>query len=335
MKGGKLIQAMLISFWSVCGLFQILPTIHSHSSDIQTQQRLQRKWGKNVIRFECFCRLIFSVALFTKFWVMRNFKFEFEQKVIVYVILIAFALYPYAMELLFQTPLSLLCRGSFFLIHHIDSLTSLPNKYRFNKDIKTKMSWKMGMIVTNIRKFSSLNEKYGQKCGDMTLIKFMQRIVFEMEDNAAYKMKLYRMQDDRFLIVSGFPTVEEFKEFIRTLAEIEITVLRPSDYDYDEEKAQKKKNDDAEDERDEENQQDDDFINPNNMSNGYGNDDDANGNWYDSDSDDKENDNGAKSDDADDDKNKTKKKKGMRKRSSVRKRKMSSFNKQTANEYME
>lgn len=324
---------MLISFWSVCGLFQILPTIHSHSSDIQTQQELQRKWGKNVIRFECFLRLLLSVALFTNYWVMRNYKFEYEQKFIAYVILIAFALYPYAMELLFQTPLSLFCRGSFFLIHHIDSLTSLPNTYRFNKDIR-KMTWKMGLIVTNIRNFGELNEKYGQKCGDLTLIKFMQRIVFEMEENASYKMKLYRMKDDRFLIVSSFPTEEEFKEFIRSLADIEITVLRPSDYNYDESKAQKKKNDDAT-EKDVENQREDDFINPNNANNGYANDDNGNGsNWYDSDDEEEENVAAANVDEVED-KNKTLKKSGTRKRKNSRKRKMSSFNKQTANEYME
>eukprot|EP00486_Rosalina_sp_Unknown_P001812 CAMPEP_0201572798 /NCGR_PEP_ID=MMETSP0190_2-20130828/16275_1 /ASSEMBLY_ACC=CAM_ASM_000263 /TAXON_ID=37353 /ORGANISM="Rosalina sp." /LENGTH=48 /DNA_ID= /DNA_START= /DNA_END= /DNA_ORIENTATION= len=44
-------------------------------------------------------------------------------------------------------------------------------------------------------------------------------------------MKLYRIKDDRFLIVSGFPTEDEFKEFIVTLSQIEITVQRPSDYD--------------------------------------------------------------------------------------------------------
>lgn len=234
----------MLSFWSVCGLFQLLPTIKSSSSDIQGQRRSQRKWGKNVIRFECFIRLLLSVILYTKYWVMRNWKFDFEQKFVVYVILMAFAIYPYAIEYLFQTPISLLCRGSFFLVHHVDTLTSLPNLYRFNKDIQDKMSWKLGMIVANIRKFSVLNDKFGRKCADITLTKLMQRIVFEMEDNSSVKMKLYRGKDDRFLIVTALPTEEEFKEFIVTLSQIELTIQRPSDYD--ENDADKhKKNDDA------------------------------------------------------------------------------------------
>ena len=173
----------------------------------------QRKWGQNVIRFECFIRLLLSVVLYTKYWVMRTYKFDFEHKFVVYTVLIAFALYPHAMESLFQTPLALLCRGS-FLIHHIDPLTSLPNIYRFNKDIQSEMSWKLGMIVTNIRKFTNLNKKFGRKCADTC--KFMQRIVFEIEDNPSIKMRLYRIKDDRFLIVCGFSTKDEFKEFIIT-----------------------------------------------------------------------------------------------------------------------
>merc|ERR1712083_862850 len=68
----------------------------------------------------------------------------------------------------------------------------------------------------------------------------------------------------------------------------------------------------------------DDFINPNNASNGYGNEDDDGAD-------------NAKSDNAemDDEKDKALKKNGMRKRRNSRRRKMSSFNKQTANEYME
>ena len=283
-KGGKLIQAVLISFWSVCGLFQLLPTIKTSSDSIQNQNIKQRKWGQNVIRFECFIRLLLSVVLYTKYWIMRNWKFEFEHKFVVYTVLIAFALYPYAMESLFQTPLALLCRGSFFLIHHIDPLTSLPNIYRFNKDIQSKMSWKLGMIVTNIRKFTNLNDKFGRKCADITLTKFMQRIVFEMEDNSSVKMNLYRIKDDRFLIVCGFPTKEEFQEFITTLSGIEITVQRPSDFDEKDVKHNKKYDDaDLENQNYAVEAEADDFINPN-ANSGYG---DNNGtNWYDEDEDD-------------------------------------------------
>ena len=313
----------MISFWSICGLFQLLPTIKTRSDNIQQQINKQRKWGKNVIRFECFIRLLLSVVLYTKYWIMRNWKFEFEHKFVVYAILIIFAVYPYIIESLFQTPISLLCRGSFFLIHHIDPLTSLPNIFRFNKDVQSKMSWKLGMIVTNIRKFGNLNDKFGRKCADITLTKFMQRIVFEMEDNSSIKMKLYRIKDDRFLIVTGFPTEEEFKEFVVTLSQIEITVQRPSDYDENDASNKRKKNDDA----DVENQNgaveaEDDFINPN-ANSGYG-DDNGGGNWYDDEEDENK-------EDEDGDHKPT----GTTlKLPKTRKRKMSSYNKSTADESM-
>eukprot|EP00484_Ammonia_sp_Unknown_P000706 CAMPEP_0197021242 /NCGR_PEP_ID=MMETSP1384-20130603/2142_1 /TAXON_ID=29189 /ORGANISM="Ammonia sp." /LENGTH=704 /DNA_ID=CAMNT_0042449023 /DNA_START=47 /DNA_END=2158 /DNA_ORIENTATION=- len=324
--GGKLFPAWLISFWSVCGLFQILPTIKLASSDIQLQQRMQQKWGKNVIRLDCFLRLLGSVVLFIKFWVMRNWKFEFEQKFIVYIVLIAFALYPYAMELLFQTPLSLLCRGSFFLVHHVDTLTSLSNIYRFNKDFASKFKWKMGLVVTNIRKFSDLNEKFGRKCADSTLIRFMQRIVFEIEDQSGTKMRLYRGKDDRFLIVTGFPTDDEFKEFVMALSRISINVQRPSDFDENDKRNQSdahKKDDDGK--TDEENQndaQDDDFINPN-ANSGYG----GGGNWFDDDEEEEED--GKK--DADKATSGSALRAGLKRRNS----KKSTYNKRTANETIE
>eukprot|EP01083_Nonionella_stella_P050522 134377_1 len=328
-SGAKLIQAMLLSFWSVCGLFELLPTIKSASSDIQQQQLVQQKWGKNVIRLECFIRLLLSVVLFCKFWIMRNFKFEFEQKIVIYVVLIAFAVYPYALELLFQTPLSLLCRGSFFLVHHIDPLTSLPNQFRFNKDIHFTLSWKFGFVITNIRKLSELNEKYGIKCGDHTLTQFMQRIVFEMEENSSVQMKLYRCKEDRFLIVTAFPTEDEFKEFVESLSRIEITVLRPSDYDdEDKDNVRKQNTNDAADTEDADKANNDDFINPNaGAGGGYGNDNGGGGgNWFDDDDDDEEKQKSSG------DKAQSRPRGSTLKILGTRKRKMSAFNKETANE---
>ncbi len=203
-------------------------------------------------------------------------------------------LYPYAMETVLQSPLSLLCRGSFFLVHHVDTLTSLPNEFRFHKDIALRMQWKNGMAVTNVRGLSALNAKYGPKCGDETMIKIMQRIVFEVEEHSSIKLKLYRVRGDRFLVVSAFPTEEDFKEFVESLCRIEITVLRPSDYDENDRRnslrnAAHKKEDDALGAEQEEDcgtgqDLDDDFINPNNVgAGGYNDDDGGGGNWYDED----------------------------------------------------
>ena len=196
------------------------------------------------------------------------------------------------METVLQSPLSLLCRGSFFLVHHVDTLTSLPNEFRFHKDIALKMQWKTGMTVTNVRGLTALNSKYGRKCGDETMIKIMQRIVFEVEEHSATKLKLYRVRGDRFLVVSAFPTESEFKDFVESLCRIEITVLRPSDYDEnDRRNAAHKKKDDAlgaeqEDDGGTGAAKDDDFINPNNVgAGGYNDGNDGGGNWYDDDED--------------------------------------------------
>merc|ERR1719244_9605 len=127
-SGGKLIPAMFLSLWSVGGLFEMLPTIASSSGNIQ-QQQVQKKWGQNVVRFDCFIRLMLSVVLFTGYWVMEEEPLNAERRLIVYLLSICFALYPYAMETVLQSPLSLLCRGSFFLVQHVDTFTSLPNEF--------------------------------------------------------------------------------------------------------------------------------------------------------------------------------------------------------------
>ena len=174
----------------------------------------------------------------------------------------------------------------------MDTLTSLPNEFRFHKDIALKMQWKTGMTVTNVRGLTALNSKYGRKCGDETMIKIMQRIVFEVEEHSATKLKLYRVRGDRFLVVSAFPTESEFKDFVESLCRIEITVLRPSDYDEnDRRNAAHKKKDDAlgaeqEDDGGTGAAKDDDFINPNNVgAGGYNDGNDGGGNWYDDDED--------------------------------------------------
>merc|ERR1712087_417861 len=137
------------------------------------------------------------------------------------------------MELLLQTPLSLLCRGSFFVVHHIDPLTSLPNRLRLHKDLGAahKLRWAKGIVACNIRKFATLNAQYGVRCGDATLIRVMQRIVFEMEDESATKMRLSRLKDDRFLVIAAFQEKSDFARFVTALADISLTVLRPSDFD--------------------------------------------------------------------------------------------------------
>jgi GGDEF domain-containing protein len=166
-----------------------------------------------------------------------------SEQFMIYIIMILFAFYPYSMEFLFQTPIALLSNGSFFLIQHVDSLTSLPNVYRFNKDLHlTKVNqWKCGLIVTNIRGFSKLNLQYGWACANRTLIRFLQRILFEIEDFSSHKFKLYRFDDDRFGIMTDFTDKQEFKAFVKNLSQIEVVVLRPADFDATQQKKIHKK----------------------------------------------------------------------------------------------
>lgn len=219
-----------------------MPSIKSSSIDVQQQQRTQQKWGKNVIRVECFIRLFLSVILFTHYWIMNTVsdsnnttKYNESESIMIYIVMIIFAFYPYAMELLFQTPIALLNRGSFFLIQHIDSLTSLPNVYRFQKDLhiignNSINSWKYGLIITRIFEFKKLINNYGRKCSNVTIIRFLQRILFEIEDNSTARLKLYRFENDRFGIICDFTDKSDLKTFVECLANIEIIVLRPPDF---------------------------------------------------------------------------------------------------------
>jgi len=350
-SGGKLVQAILFCTLSVGGMFELMPSIKSAASDIQGQQRRQQKWGKNVIRCECGVRLLCSVVVFTKYWVMRNWRFPFEQKFVIYGVLVAFALYPYLMECLFQTPLSALCRGSFFVLHHIDNLTSLPNLHRLQKDLMLRARKKRRIntvVIVNVCGLRTLNAKFGAQCGDRTLIRVMQRVLFEMEEEER-RVKLYRGKSDRFVMVAtSFEDKERLEQFVRALVAIQITVQRPSDFDREKNAkngaAAHKKNDDADD--DEMNGKDDpmsggettdggldfddDFINPNKDSLYAGGGDGGGGgggNWFDDDEADADaNKTGdAKTGDA------TTGKKSKKKRR-TRRRGNSSYNKATADE---
>ncbi|ETO20824.1 hypothetical protein RFI_16384 [Reticulomyxa filosa] len=120
-----MIPAAMISLWSVTGVFQYLP------------RHMDVKWGMNVIRVECFARLIISIVAmyYDDFWNEsssssgRTTNSE-QQRTVVLLIMLLFGIYPYAMEWLFQTPLAMFCKGNFFILHEIDGTTSLPNELR-------------------------------------------------------------------------------------------------------------------------------------------------------------------------------------------------------------
>ena len=224
--GGKLIPALFISMWSVTGILQILPTISLSSTNIQKQNIVQKQWAKNILRLESFIRLLISVISFTTYNVINNN--DSKSSLFIYIIMILIVIYPFSIEILFQTPFNELLRGSFYLIQHIDPITSIPNLKRYHKDIED-IKWKNGLIIPCIRHYGSLRKKFGKKCANKTVVKMLQRIMFEFED-IPLESKIYSLSKNKFIIITSFDRKDEFIEALNSLCKINITVLRPSDY---------------------------------------------------------------------------------------------------------
>mmetsp|Transcript_104776 Transcript_104776/g.127964 ORF Transcript_104776/g.127964 Transcript_104776/m.127964 type:complete len:676 (-) Transcript_104776:33-2060(-) len=142
--------------------------------------------------------------------------------------MILIVVYPFSIEILFQTPFNELLRGSFYLIQHIDPITSIPNLKRYHKDIED-IKWKNGLIIPCIRHYGSLKKKFGKKCANKTVVKMLQRIMFEFED-IPLESKIYSLSKNKFIIITSFDRKDEFIEALNSLCKINITVLRPSDY---------------------------------------------------------------------------------------------------------
>ena len=77
-----------------------------------------------------------------------------------------------------------------------DLLTGLPNRNQLLEDIQK--SFYPTVFYININSFASLNEFYGSKFGDMTLI-FIATLLSNIQDK--YKMKVYKLTADEFILL--------------------------------------------------------------------------------------------------------------------------------------
>ncbi|GAB6045987.1 EAL domain-containing protein [Caminibacter profundus] len=77
---------------------------------------------------------------------------------------------------------------------YFDKVTGLGSKFLFERDLSRKP---FGGVLFDIRKFSSINDRYGEKIGDEILESF-SKILCEKTPN---KAKVYRISGDNFFIL--------------------------------------------------------------------------------------------------------------------------------------
>jgi len=83
-----------------------------------------------------------------------------------------------------------------YLYYH-DDLTDLPNKNAFDRDIKEKNP--VGSLLIDIKKFSSINDVYGEQLGDLILKSFAQKL---LKKASSYNCNIYRIAADQFMTLN-------------------------------------------------------------------------------------------------------------------------------------
>ncbi len=80
---------------------------------------------------------------------------------------------------------------------YIDKLTNLPNRNRLKKDLETTENDLMALL--DIDDFSTINDLFGEKNGDIILVELAKTIKSHFNTN---DFKIYRMEADKFVILS-------------------------------------------------------------------------------------------------------------------------------------
>jgi diguanylate cyclase (GGDEF)-like protein len=83
-----------------------------------------------------------------------------------------------------------------YLAYH-DQLTSLYNKYALDKTLQTKNP--TGALLVDIKKFSSINDLYGEMVGDIVLQKFTLLL---QHVNKKFQCDIFRVASDQFMFLS-------------------------------------------------------------------------------------------------------------------------------------
>jgi len=105
---------------------------------------------------------------------------------------------------------------------NVDSLTSLPNRWKFEQDVMVLRSHgenTMGLILVDITHFKSINERLGVEVGDRCLMEVAARIKLAVSASD----RVYRQGDDRFLVLCTPDQLDERR------SSINLSLARPFD----------------------------------------------------------------------------------------------------------
>jgi len=100
---------------------------------------------------------------------------------------------------------------------YIDKLTNLPNRNRLKKDLETNNNIDL-MALLDIDEFSTINDLFGEKNGDIILSE-MSKTIKDHFDSDHYT--IYRMEADKFAIVSKDENkdIDEFYKLCKNFAD--------------------------------------------------------------------------------------------------------------------
>ena len=97
----------------------------------------------------------------------------------------------------------------------LDSLTGLPNQYRFFEDLQADLRTHTAARITmvGISKFTEINEVYGYRFGNRVLQKFGRYLV----ESVGNLGTVYRLDGTRFAVISTIFEAEEVKKYYEKL----------------------------------------------------------------------------------------------------------------------
>ena len=124
----------------------------------------------------------------------RLVEYNYDRNIIVISTLFFFIVIFFLLYYLFKN--EKIAQHNAFLAYH-DQLTMLPNSYAFNRDIKKYTP--VGMLLIDIKKFSHINDFYGEDIGDKVLQEFAKIL---KEITQEYGCKIYRVSADQFITLN-------------------------------------------------------------------------------------------------------------------------------------
>jgi len=121
-------------------------------------------------------------------------EYEYDKNIIIISTVFFFIIIVFLLYYLFKN--EKIAKHNAFLAYH-DQLTMLPNSYAFNRDLKEFAP--VGMLLIDIKKFSHINDFYGEDIGDKVLQQFAEVL---REITQEYGCKIYRVSADQFITLN-------------------------------------------------------------------------------------------------------------------------------------